>query len=249
MNTRLAIAGAVVGIVALAVAVVALAQPTTNVERSPTFIPAAPPTAADSGIPAQTLPPSGELPAGTYRSDFLAARDRTDFVDFTLPAGWKSDDGIGAVMNASDPAIGLGFYPSRRIATIYADPCHWQQGIINIDRPGVSQFVAAFEAQKRASKVTPVAVSIGGFNGQELDLVVPVGTDIGACDGGEYKAWTESPGVNGEVESTPGRHELIDIVSVSGQTMTILRDFPSVTPPAALAELRLIVGSIRVTTH
>ncbi len=50
--------------------------------------------------------------------------------------------------------------------------------------PTVDALVAALVAQKRGATVTPVDVTIDGFRGKQIDLMVPLAVKIAACDGG-----------------------------------------------------------------
>jgi hypothetical protein len=69
---------------------------------------------------------------------------------------------------------------------------------------------------------------------------------IAACDGGQYKTWTDSAGSDRSNQG-PGQHDLLDVLDVNGQTFTIRRSFYPANTPADLAELQAIVDSIRIT--
>ena len=73
--------------------------------------------------------------------------------------------------------------PWASIATVYNDPCHWQTTAVSVG-PTVDALVAALVAQKRASKMTPVDVTIAGFRGKQIDLMVPLNVTVKNCDGG-----------------------------------------------------------------
>ena len=135
-----------------------------------------------SPTPVPTMP-TGDLAPGTYHFDFIT---------FRLPAGWTGDEnGVGKP--DSGPPNGMFVNTWRNIATVYNDPCHWQTTAVSVG-PTVDAVVAAFVAQKRGSKVTPVDVTIDGFRGKEIDLVVPLNVKFAAsrCDDVMYKSWTEA---------------------------------------------------------
>ena len=112
--------------------------------------------------------------------------------------------------------------------------------------PTVADEVAALVAQKRGSTVTPVDVTIGGFQGKQVDLVVPLDVQIANCDGGMYKSWTDTTGSD-RFSQGPGQHDLVDILDVNGRTPVILRIFFPVNTAADLAELQAIVDSTTIT--
>jgi hypothetical protein len=133
----------------------------------------------------------------------------------------------------------------RDIVTVYSDPCHWQTTAASVG-PTVDNVVAAFVAQKRGSTVTPVDVTIDGFRGKQIDLVVPLTVKIASCDGGQYKSWTDAGG--GERwNQAPGQHDLLDILDVNGQTTVIRRSFYPANTATDRAELQAIVDSIKIT--
>ena len=112
--------------------------------------------------------------------------------------------------------------------------------------PKVDDLVAALAAQKRASTVTPVAVTIDGFSGKQIDLVVPLDVNFADCDGGEYHSWSDPTGGD-RYNQGPGQHDLLDILDVNGRTLVILRAYSPATSAADLAEQQAIVDSIHIT--
>ncbi len=128
------------------------------------------------------------------------------------------------------------------VGTRYADPCHWQTTATTVG-PSVDALVAALVNQMRGSTVTPVAVTIDGFSGKEIDLVMPT---VYACDGGLYKRWTDSAGGD-RYNQGPTQHDLLDILDVGGRTLVIDRVFYPVTSANDRAELLAIFNSLRIT--
>jgi len=59
--------------------------------------------------------------------------------------------------------------------------------------------------------------------------VVPV--DVAACDGGQYKAWTDASG-NDRYNQGPGQHDLLYVLDVNGRTLAISP--PSIRPTRPL---------------
>jgi hypothetical protein len=222
MSTPIRIAMAAAAVVVLALIVVNVLPKAASVGGPPT--------------PAPTLPPSGALAPGTYRSDFIT---------YTLAAGWSSFQGWAALKGNGDPPDGMAIAPDRNIATVYNDPCRWQTTAASVG-PTVDALVAALVAQKRGATVTPVAVTIDGFSGKQIDLMVPLDVKIAACDGGQYKSWTDNSGGD-RYNQGPGQHDLLDILDVNGQAFAIQRSFYPANTAADLAELQAIVDSVKIT--
>jgi hypothetical protein len=239
MNTSIRIAMAAAAVVVLALVGINLLPKTGGVGA--TAAPSPSPTAAP------TLPPSGQIPPGSYRSDF----GKGVFITYTLPTGWTSYQGFAALKYDANPPNGMGFVPWGEIATVYTDPCHWQTITLAAPSPAVSvgptvdDVIAALVAQKRGSTVTPVDVTIDGFSGKQIDLMVPLDAKIAACDGGEYKSWTDTSGGD-RYNQGPGQHDLLDIVAVNGRALLIDRTFYPANTVADGAELQAIVDSIKI---
>ena len=203
--------------------------------------PTATPTPTPSPTAIPILPTSGQVAPGTYRYDFIT---------FMLPAGWNSTQN-GAFKPDADPPNGMAVNTWRNITTVYNEPCHWRSTAVSVG-PTVDNLVAALVAQKRGATATPVDVTIDGFKGKEIDLMVPLdikfdgSSTASLCDGGQYKAWTE--GADGDrYNQGVGQHDLLDILDVNGQTLVIKRSFYPAKTAADLAELQAIVDSIQIT--
>jgi hypothetical protein len=261
MNTFAKIAMAAAAVVVIAVVgvnvtrnggVVGIAGPSST--PAPTSSPTPTPTPSPSPSPtgAPTLPPPGTaLVAGTYRSDFIT---------YTLPTGWETG-GTAVILKNGSPTKGdLVIDTWRDIATVYADPCHWQKTPFSgVALPTVDTVVAAFVAQKRSSTVKPVAITIDGHSGKQIDLAVPAtikvasGTNadggdgvVVGCDGGLYKAWSASDGGD-RYNQGPGQHDLLDILDVNGKTYAIRGTYWTNSTAADRAELQGILASIKIT--
>ena len=209
---------------------------------SPTPSPTLSPTPSPIAVPA--LPSSGTLAAGTYRTDF----GEGVVITFTLPDGWTSLGG-GVVRNGDQPN-GLAF-TTWQIATVYADPCHWRTTADALG-PTVDDLVTALAAQKRGATVTPTDVTIDGFAGKQVDLMVPLDVTFSApsvasgCDGDQYKTWTDTSGGD-RYNQGPGQHDLLDVLDLGGRTFVIQRTFYAANTTADLAELQAILDSTKIT--
>ncbi len=229
---RIAAAAAVVGILAVAVGI----APTpsgpggANLVASPSPVPTAIPR------PAPTLPYSGAILPGTYRSDFIT---------FMVPAGWTADQSWVVNKGTAMPPAGVAVMPWGQISSVYADPCHWQTTAAPVG-PTVDDVVAALVAQDRGGAIVkPVDVTVDGFSGKEIDLMVPLDVNFGACDAGEYHPWTGAPG-DDRYNQGPGQHDLLDILDVDGQTLAIGRMFYAGTSASDRVEQQAIFDSITI---
>jgi hypothetical protein len=233
MNSSLRIAAAVAAVLVVAVAGVYFLPRAGGLNIG---APAATPSPTPIPTPAPTLPPYGQVPPGSYRFDFIT---------FTLPAGWNSDSN-GAGKPDSGPPNGMFLNTWRNVATVYTDPCHWKTSAVSVS-PTVDAVVAALVAQKQSSKVTPTDVTVDGFRGKEIDLMVPLDVVIANCDDGQYTEFTEAPPGGDRYNQGPGQHDLLDILDVNGQILVIKRSYWPANTAADLAELKAIFDSIRIT--
>ncbi len=242
MNTSVRIAVAVVAVVVVALVVVNLMPRTAAVGGPP---PTAAPSATGGPTPTPTVGPtlpSGQLAPGTYRADF---------VTYTLPAGWTSFAGDTILKGNSDPPKGMAVGTWRNIGIVYHDPCHWRTTGGSIG-PTVDDLVTALLAQTRSSTATPADVTIDGYSGKQIDLMVPLDVKFDApssaslCDDGQYKPWTIPPDGD-RYNQGPGQHDLLDILDVNGHTLVIDRVFYPANTAADLAELQAIFDAIRIT--
>jgi len=236
---------AAVAVVVVALIAINLLPKTSSVggpasTPAPTSTPAPAATSAPSPSPSPGFPQSGLLPAGSYQTDFGEGIP----IRFTVPAGWSSADGSFVNRNGGDPPNGMAF-TTWQIATVYNDPCRWQTTGAPVG-PTVDELVAALVAQKRGATVTPVAVTVDGFSGKQLDLVVPLNVTLAACDGGQYKTWTDPSGGD-RYNQGPGQHDVLDIVDVNGRTFVIQSSHFPANTAADLAELQSIVDSVTIT--
>jgi hypothetical protein len=251
MNTYAKLAMAAAAVVALAVIGFNVIPRNSGVGGVGGQSPTPAPTATPTPTPAPTEPSAGALAPGTYRSDFMT---------YTVPAGWSSYQSWGANKNDGIPPDGMFIAPWSNIGTVYADPCHWQSTpVARVALPTVDALVAALGAQKRDATATPVDVTINGFQGKEIDLMVPLsikvapGTNadggsgvVSGCDRGLYKGWTDTSGGD-RYNQGPGQHDLLDIIDVNGRTLVIDRAFYAATTAADRAQLQAIFDSVKIT--
>jgi hypothetical protein len=69
---------------------------------------------------------------------------------------------------------------------------------------------------------------------------------MAACDGGQYKTWTDPSGGDRYNEG-PGQHDLLDIPDVNGRTFVIQGSFYPANTAADPAGLQAIADPVKIT--
>jgi hypothetical protein len=235
--------------------------PGTTPSASPPPTPSPTPSATPSATPPPTGDPSPQaivaeraLPAGRYFElpfapggmDLCLGQtgctedpaDDTMRFTLTIPAGWFG--GSVHVIYASEgkaPPDGAGLVISRG-GGLYSDPCFDPPPPNILVGPTVDDFVSALVAHPKLDVTPPVDVSLAGYSGKYVDLLVP--SDISACPDG-YFPW--EPGIYAQGPSSRWHLWILD---VDGIRVVIQSTDYVGTPPARQAELRAIVESIEI---
>ena len=189
------------------------------------------PAGIPTPLPVQTLPQSGELVPGTYRSGWLT---------YTLPAGWYAFEGWAATKNNDEPPNGMGISPWE-IASVYPDPCHASTSPATSIGPKVDDLVAALQAQKRSAPASVVDTAISGYRGKRVELVVPLEAPD-KCEGGQYLSWVDLSGGD-RYNQAPGQHDALYILDVNGRRLVINTSFYAGSDQV---ELKAILDSVKV---
>jgi hypothetical protein len=248
---RIAIAAAAV----LAVAVVGYnVLPGSNEPGATGTIPSPSPSPTATALPTATPQPTGPgelmellLPAGEYVTHpFLAPNDSIGF-RFAVPGGWA---GLGRV-SVFPTTTGLegpdGMSMSfLTVTSLYGDPCNWKKDTGIEVGPTVDDLVTALAANPGYETTDPADVTLGGFSGKRIDVQVPAGLDLAACDeDGQFRVWADGDGATIYAQGPEGRFHLW-ILDVQGSRVLVMtHDFPG-TSADDLAELQAIVDSITI---
>jgi hypothetical protein len=174
-------------------------------------------------------------------------------VTFTVPEGWEAAFGFALL-----PADARGYGPPggmailfEDVATLNGDPCDWLGTADDVRvGPAVDDLVNALLAQTAYEVSGPVDVTIGGYSGKRVDIVVPTepfagqSDDAPECDRGNYRLWSTSGGDEaGIYVQGPADRWHTNILDVDGTRVVIVtRDFP-LTRAADRAEMDAIVDS------
>jgi hypothetical protein len=236
-------------IAAAAVLVVALVGyqflPSSSEPGGPTApAPSSTPAATTPGPTASVLLPAGSLAAGTYTARPFAAPDDELEITFTVPNGWQGWPPGAVTPDAGPGAPDGGAVAFLRVTQLFSDPCKSATAGSPLIPAGdtVDELVRAFAEVRSSYEVgTATNVTLDGYSGKRIDLVVPSDVDFEACDRGEYWIWDAGPYAQG-----PGNRWKIWILDVDGTRLVVLgHDFP-VTAGTTQDQLMDIVGSIRI---
>src|SRR5262245_5820958 len=148
-------------------------------------------------------------------------------------------------------ALGMSVWDVQRIPS---DPCHWDGSM----RPAggtVAKTVASPENQRLRNATPPTAVTLGGFEGQYLELHVPAdmimhgdgdfrGCDVRGNGHTDFVSWIGHGG--GERwEQVPGQVDMVWVIDVDGQPLVVDATYSPDVSPEQRQELTSAVQSIR----
>ena len=98
-------------------------------------------------------------------------------VTFTVPAGWEGNIG-GPYVVVLDRASGQGAVAFSIFDKVYADPCHFDKGLLNpLPGPTVDDLATALASLPGLDATTPTDVTVGGYQGKQLTLTAPASFD------------------------------------------------------------------------
>jgi hypothetical protein len=256
MNPLLKLAAAAAAVLVVAVVAWRFLPGNGGVGGEATPNPSPSPTA--TRIP--PLPEGNVTIAGTYRLRPLPTTDAGLTIDAAIPAGWH---GFGSwAITGPRPAeqgapdgIAVAFVAAEGLRS---DPCHWDiAGTGALDQPGdievgptVDDLAAALAASTAYESTTPIDVTLGGFEGKQVDLELP--TDISACDvpaGGADARYTVFSGAEGGgfygIGDAP--RSQVSIVDVDGTRLIVVL----ISHPGTRAEdvdaAQMILDSLVIT--
>lgn len=245
MNTSIRVAVAAAAVVVLALVGFNLMQKTAGVGGPP---PTPAPTATTAPSPSPTpgalsVTEGGQaLKPGTY----IAADPFLVPVTFTVPAGWEGNIGGPYAVFLQQASGGVGSIGFTVNQTVYANPCHYDQGPLNPQPgPSVADLASALASMPGLTATTPTDVTLGGYQGKQLTLTAPA-SFIGCMlspDG--FRVWELPLGATNDLN--PGQADRVWILDVGGQRLVIdALQTPGQTA-ATTAEVQGILDSIEIT--
>jgi hypothetical protein len=218
----------------------AMPSPTAGATATSSAAPSPIAVATATPLPYNTEPVAIE--AGTYR----IPASYWSHVEFTvtIPEGWTVQYGHVYARPTGTPSD-LGFY-AVVVDAIYADACVGSNGDLTEVGPSVDDLAAALLKQPGPLASGPVATTLGGHPATRIDLIVPDGFDLEACNvkGVGLQIWYSRPADKyfvlqaDEVAS-------VYILDVDGQRQVFMAYRPT-TSAADPVELQVVLDSIRI---
>lgn len=210
--------------------------------------------------PAATPHPEPSLagiPAGT--AELARAGPTGLHVTVTLPAGWQEagdatylkPDGAGGA------ELSIGAW---RLQHVYTYPCRWATHAY-ADPPlmqtaqGQAEALSSWWGQDPSllpywnASIAPIARkpvpgTLLGYPAWYVEVLLPQGFDLGACDGGQVVLWDDASGA--VRSSVPGDLHRIWVVDVDGDSVVIDATSGSSASAAERAELQAAIDSIQI---
>ncbi|TAK01930.1 MAG: hypothetical protein EPO36_03670 [Chloroflexota bacterium] len=222
-----------------------------------TPLPTASPTAIPTSSPVASGPVdlrSGILSAGRYRMD-LSFIDPGLSIVANIPEGWVGHPEIPALTSpaGSNEGVLIGFMQADRL---FSDACHWdldgtgspdQQGDVVVG-PSAADLVSALQANTSYTTSGHEPTSIGGFQARALELHLPGGDVISACDRrsgestGDYFVF---PG--GFYAQGPNSRWHLHIIEIDGTRLITMISIAEGTSEAEFAVAEAIAMSFEIT--
>jgi hypothetical protein len=190
-----------------------------------------------------------------YAAKPIPATDPGLTVTFTLKEpswGWF---GAGLIPESPGPGAPAGLaIQFLDVTSLNPDPCQWQGTKGDVDAgKTVGDLVAALEAQTAYAVSDPVNVTIGGYNGQRVDIVGPTepfsnsadSGDAPGCDDGIVQLWSSREHGEAPIHlQGPANRWQVNILDVNGTRLVVVaQDFPG-TKPADRARLDAVLESL-----
>ena len=214
------------------------------------------PRAGGIGGPSPTVSPSlspqpsptvltrtmtGPLPAGRYTTDSTDTAFPVA-ATFTVPDGWSN---AGWALMKDDVAVSFW-----TVAETYGDPCQWESTKVNLG-PTVDDLVTALRAQKGRNATEPVPTTLGGFEGQQIEVDWPDDVLQTTCDPspagpstGEYRLFI-APGPGDPSRwGSMGAHSVLRIADANGTRVLVEITEPPGITEAERAAAEQVVNSI-----
>jgi hypothetical protein len=209
-------------------------------DPSPAHSPTADATGSAFPFSADPVP----VEPGTYRIP-RSAWSVADLT-FTFPEGWTVQYGHVFAGNP-DEDDEFGFYPVV-VDTIWADACAGSDsGDPIVVGPNVDDLTAALLQQPGPLASGPVATTVGGYPATRIDLTVPEGFALDACNaaGIGLQIWY-SPAADKNFVLAADGSASVYILDVDGERQVFLAQHGDKTSDEDLAELQAVLETIHI---
>lgn len=213
--------------------------------------PSASPSPSSSPVTSAT-PATGALPEGPFLVEGQLP------ITVSIPAaGWTFASDISALMkgdeveNLPEAAILLWTWPAGTEFFVYGDPCRWKSTRPETPVTTADELAAALAAQSSRDASGPVEVTVGGYAGKSVTLLVPDDIDFSSsspCDDDNFASY----GVPGDEPSRyhqgPGQIDELWILDVDGTIVTMDAMYRPDTTAELVDEMRGIAESATFAT-
>jgi hypothetical protein len=210
----------------------------------PTVAPTLAPTATPAPTAIPSLPTSGKIPAGTYRT----GQNPTFLI--TVPEGWESSYGGVELSKHNGEAIGVEGVDEVGVdifaggLNVFTDACA-SEGTEKPVGPTVQDLLAALRAQQNSTMTEPVDVTIGGLQGKRVQIAAPAGLDVTKCSIGSLQIWERAGGGAWLAGMSQTHVATIYVADTPNGRLALYPYAASNASAADIAERDAIVASIR----
>ena len=197
----------------------------------------------------------GKLATGRYSFQPIPDNPMTVLAD--TPAGWQGHPDVPALTNPGPTdGILIGFMVADRL---FSDSCHWDLNGTGLDQPGdvvvgptVDDLVTALKANTSYTSSAESPVTLGQFEGQELELQLPGDDVLSTCDAhGPGSPFTGTAyfvfGPGGFYAQGPNSRWHLYIVDVDGTRLVTMISIVETATAADIAAAEAIVESFEIT--
>lgn len=170
---------------------------------------------------------------------------RATFTFEIAAAGWIAENTgqtVSKLPNGEDFSTEIS-WSVLIVEALFADPCG-PNDLLPVG-PSVEDFITTLRALPGPDASDPVEITLGGYPGQYVDLVVPVDLDITQCDPPiGLQIWLDKPGGKYLVAQS---HSVarIHVVDVEGERFILSANIGNNADPDHIAEFDAILQSIR----
>jgi hypothetical protein len=162
----------------------------------------------------------------------------------TVPAYWDGHLG-GAYHLDVTRLYGPGEVAIEIFDKLYADACHFEQGIMNpLPGPTVDDLATAMITMPGLESTTPTAVTLGGYAGKQFTITAPDTVDGCTLDQDAFSIWQLPEGAVYGMQ--PAQIDRVWILDVEGQRIVIRAPGLPGQTPQDKAEVQGILDSIRL---
>jgi hypothetical protein len=206
--------------------------------------PAHSPTAVAAGLAFPVSDDPVSVEPGTHRipTSAWSVADLT----VTFPEGWTVQYGH-VFAGHPDEDDEFGFYPVV-VDSIWAEACAGSEsGDPIVVGPSVDDLVAALLQQPGPTASAPVETTLGGYPATRIDLTVPEGFALDACNaaGVGLQIWY-SPAADKNFILLADGSASVYILDVDGERQVFLVQHGDTTSDEDLAELQAVLDSIQI---